>query len=108
MKLEWVQEHETWNSGGDQIFVFTFNNAIVSGNVNIGSGVARSSGVIISGNTVTANLSGVADGQVMTVVLTGRIDGLSGGKCRSSDIEAIHQRMVPFIAAGFRRLCAAA
>ena len=36
---------------------------------------------------------------------TGRIDSLSGGKCRSSDIEAIHQRMVPFIAAGFRRLC---
>lgn len=39
---------------------------------------------------------------------TGRIDSLSEGKCRSSDIEAIHQRMVPFIAAGFRRLCAGA
>jgi AcrR family transcriptional regulator len=36
---------------------------------------------------------------------TGRIDTLSGGVCASDDIEAIHQRMVPFIAAGFRRVC---
>ncbi len=36
---------------------------------------------------------------------TGRIDRLSGGVCVSSDLEAIHRRMVPFIAAGFRRLC---
>ncbi len=36
---------------------------------------------------------------------TGRIDRLSGGLCVSSDLEAIHRRMVPFIAAGFRRLC---
>jgi len=36
---------------------------------------------------------------------TGRIDRLSGGLCVSTDTRAIYQRMVPFIAAGFRRVC---
>ena len=36
---------------------------------------------------------------------TGRIDRLSGGVCASSDMEEILRRMVPFIAAGFRRVC---
>jgi AcrR family transcriptional regulator len=36
---------------------------------------------------------------------TGRIDRLSGGVCRSSDMDEILRRMVPFIAAGFRRVC---
>jgi len=36
---------------------------------------------------------------------TGRIDRLSGGMCASSDMEGILRRMVPFIAAGFRRVC---
>ena len=36
---------------------------------------------------------------------TGRIDRLSGGICASSDMEGILRRMVPFIAAGFQRVC---
>lgn len=36
---------------------------------------------------------------------TGRIDRLSGGACASADMQAIFRRMVPFIAAGFRRVC---
>ncbi len=36
---------------------------------------------------------------------TGRIDRLSGGLCASGDTEAIYARMVPFTAAGFRRIC---
>lgn len=36
---------------------------------------------------------------------TGRIDQLSGGCCASHDLAAIHARMVPFLAAGFRTLC---
>jgi AcrR family transcriptional regulator len=36
---------------------------------------------------------------------TGRIDRLSGGLCSSADMQALHRRMVPFIAAGFRRVC---
>lgn len=36
---------------------------------------------------------------------TGRIDVLSGGLCKSSDFESVHERLVPFICAGFRSLC---
>jgi len=44
----------------------------------------------------------------ITFAETGRIDLLSGGSCRSTDLEAIHAAMVPFLAAGFRALCAPA
>ncbi|KAA5804753.1 TetR/AcrR family transcriptional regulator [Alkalicaulis satelles] len=43
---------------------------------------------------------------VLTFAETGRIDSLSGGLCKSSDIEAVADRLPEFIAAGFRRLCA--
>ena len=36
---------------------------------------------------------------------TGRIDRLSSGVCVSTDVDAIYRRMVPFAAAGFRRVC---
>ena len=36
---------------------------------------------------------------------TGRIDRLSGGLCSSTDTQAIFARMVPYAAAGFRRVC---
>lgn len=42
----------------------------------------------------------------LTFAETGRIDNLSGGLCHSSDLDAVHERMVPFFAAGFRALCA--
>jgi AcrR family transcriptional regulator len=35
---------------------------------------------------------------------TGRIDGLSGGLCRSDDVAAIEARMAPFMAAGIEEL----
>ncbi|HMN46539.1 MAG TPA: TetR/AcrR family transcriptional regulator [Povalibacter sp.] len=41
----------------------------------------------------------------LTLSQTGRIDRLSNGLCKSSDFNAIHARMVPFIAAGFEKLC---
>ena len=41
----------------------------------------------------------------LTFAETGRIDKLSGGVCRSSDLDSVHQRLVPFCAAGFRALC---
>ncbi len=41
----------------------------------------------------------------LTFADTRRIDGLSGGLCHSSDFEAVHKRLVPFISAGFRALC---
>lgn len=41
----------------------------------------------------------------LTFAETGRIDNLSGGLCRSSDMAAIRERMAVFLAAGFRQLC---
>lgn len=49
------------------------------------------------------NLSGAL---TLTLAQTGRIDKLSGGKCLSADFEAAYDRMIPFMAAGFRELCA--
>jgi hypothetical protein len=42
---------------------------------------------------------------LLTLSETDRIDRLSGGKCRSTDIAAIKPRMVAFAAAGFKRIC---
>jgi AcrR family transcriptional regulator len=41
---------------------------------------------------------------VLTFAETGRIDNLSDGICHSSDLESVHKRLPPFIAAGFRAL----
>jgi len=41
----------------------------------------------------------------ITFADTGRIDALSGGRCRTADLDAIHARMIPFLSAGFRALC---
>ena len=49
------------------------------------------------------NLSGAL---TLTFADTGRIDKLSGGLCHSSDFEAAYDRMIPFMAAGFRDVCA--
>ena len=42
----------------------------------------------------------------LTFAETGRIDKLSGGACRSSDLDSVHERLIPYCAAGFRALCA--
>ena len=41
----------------------------------------------------------------LTFAETGRIDNLSGGVCKSSDMASINERMPRFLAAGFRALC---
>jgi len=41
----------------------------------------------------------------LTLAETGRIDNLSGGRCRSCDMATINERMPLFIAGGFRALC---
>lgn len=41
----------------------------------------------------------------LTLADTGRIDILSRGKCNSSDFKSAYDRMVPYSAAGFRRIC---
>jgi AcrR family transcriptional regulator len=42
----------------------------------------------------------------ITFAETGRIDKLSGGLCKSSDLDSVHERLPPYIAAGFRAICA--
>lgn len=42
---------------------------------------------------------------LLTLSETDRIDRLSNGKCRSTDIAAIEPRLIEFAAAGFGRLC---
>ncbi|MBV8273251.1 MAG: TetR family transcriptional regulator [Cupriavidus sp.] len=41
----------------------------------------------------------------LTLSVTGRLDILSGGLCKSSDVASIGPRMVRYCAAGFRELC---
>jgi AcrR family transcriptional regulator len=43
---------------------------------------------------------------MLTLARTGRIDKLSGGRCRSDDFEAVKDRMATFMAAGFLGICA--
>jgi AcrR family transcriptional regulator len=50
------------------------------------------------------NLSGAL---TLTFAQTERIDVLSKGKCLSSDFQAAYDHMIPFVAAGFRRVCQA-
>lgn len=41
----------------------------------------------------------------LTFAHTGRIDTLSDGSVKSNDMVGAYERMVPFVAAGFRKLC---
>lgn len=50
------------------------------------------------------NLSGAL---TLTLARTGRIDRLSGGICHSDDFKSAYDHMIPFVAAGFREVCAA-
>jgi AcrR family transcriptional regulator len=47
----------------------------------------------------------VSGALALTLAQTDRIDRLSGGKCLSSDFDAAYDKMIPFIAAGFRQNC---
>ena len=42
---------------------------------------------------------------MLTLARTGRIDKLSGGRCKSDDFVAVKKRMAAFMAAGFLGIC---
>jgi AcrR family transcriptional regulator len=42
---------------------------------------------------------------MLTLARTGRIDKLSGGRCKSEDFAAVKERMASFMAAGFLAIC---
>ncbi|MFT5608728.1 MAG: AcrR family transcriptional regulator [Parvicella sp.] len=48
------------------------------------------------------NMSGAL---TLTFAQTGRIDKLSNGKCHSNDFESAYDNMIPFMAAGFNKVC---
>ncbi len=41
----------------------------------------------------------------LTFAETRRVDNLSGGLCKSTDLDAVHARLVPFCVGGFNALC---
>lgn len=47
----------------------------------------------------------VSGALMLTLARTGRIDKLSGGRCRSDDYAAVKERMAGFMAAGMRWIC---
>ena len=66
---------ECRSSGGDHTFVITFSNTLVSGNASVTSGTGSVAGSpTFSGNTMTVNLTGVADVQKITVTLSNVTD----------------------------------
>jgi hypothetical protein len=68
-------ECRTGGATGDYTLVFTFTNNITSGDASVTSGIGSVSGTpTFSGNTMTVNLTGVANVQTLTVTLTGVTD----------------------------------
>jgi len=69
---------ECRNGGGDYTIVVTFNNSMMSGTANVTSGIGSVVGTPgLSGNTMTVELTGVANVQKITVTLSGLIDSSS-------------------------------
>ncbi len=66
---------EDRSTGGSYEEVYTFNQEVVSGNARISAPLGGSVGQpVFSGNTMTVPLSGIADNQVVTVILSGVTD----------------------------------
>jgi hypothetical protein len=69
---------ECRSSGGNHTLVFAFTNSVVSGSASVTSGVGAVAGSpTFSANTMTVNLSGVADVQKITVTLSGVTDSFA-------------------------------
>ncbi len=69
---------ECRRSNGDHTIVFTFDNNIMSGNASISAGTGSVSGSpTFSNNTMTVELTGVADVQKITIKLNGVTDTLA-------------------------------
>ncbi|HMJ05854.1 MAG TPA: PA domain-containing protein, partial [Chthoniobacterales bacterium] len=68
-------ECRTGGGTGNHTLVFTFANPVVSGNASVTAGAGSVAGSpVFSGNTMTVNLTGVTDVQLVTVTLTGVTD----------------------------------
>ncbi len=68
-------ESRTGGAGGNHALAITLSNAVVSGNASVTSGIGTVSGApTFSGNTMTVNLTGVANAQRVTVNLSNVTD----------------------------------
>ena len=71
-------ECRTGGTGGDHTLVVTFSNTVVSGNAAVTNGTGSVMGAPgFSGNTMTINLTGVANAQTVTVTLSNVTDSFS-------------------------------
>ena len=68
---------ECRSSSGNHTFVFTFSNSINSATASVTGGTGAAAAPTFSGNTVTVNLSGVTDVQVLTVTLSNVTDSFA-------------------------------
>jgi hypothetical protein len=71
-------ECRTGGATGDYTLVFTFTNNVTSGSASVTGGIGSVSGMpVFSGNTMTVNLTGVANAQTLAVTLSGVTDEFS-------------------------------
>ena len=68
-------ECRSGSGGGNHSLVFTFTNSIVSGSASVTTGTGSvSGGSVVAGNTMTVNLTGVTDAQLVGVTLSNVTD----------------------------------
>jgi hypothetical protein len=71
-------ECRSGGANGDHTLVITFTNAVVSGDAAVSSGTGNVAGPpTFSGNSMTVDLTGVANAQVLTVTLSNVMDQFS-------------------------------
>jgi hypothetical protein len=78
-------EDRSGGANGQHTIVGTFSNTLASGSATVSSGTGSVSSVSMSGNTVTANLTGVTDAQVITLTFT-NITDVNGNVLTSSPV----------------------
>ena len=72
-------ECRSGGASGNHTLVFTFTNNVVSGSASLARvGTGSVSGLpVFSGNTMTVNLTGVSNAQLITLTLSGVMDNFS-------------------------------
>ena len=67
-------EDRSGGASGQHTIIGTFSNTLTAGSATVSNGIGSVSSTSISGSTVTVNLTGVMDAQVVTVTFTNLTD----------------------------------